>query len=229
VASDERIAVVSDVHSNLPALEAVLEEIVRRGLKRVLCAGDSIGYYTFPNEVLDLLRGRRVESIAGNHEMAAMGADVAWFNAPAGEAIQWTMERLTEANWGYLHGLPRRLHLDIGGKRVAIIHGSPYDDDEYVYPHVAHRGLLEAADADILILGHTHVPMTRVYPEGIIVNPGSVGQPRDRDPRAALGILEPDEMAFEVVRIPYDAGRTMKGVVEAGLHEFLAERLMYGR
>ena len=201
-----------------------MEEIDSLSPDRIICAGDLVGYYSSPNEVIELFRRRKVPSINGNHDRALLTGELSWFNWMAARAITWTRERIRPDNLEFLRGIPNRMVLG----EVSIFHGSPYDDDEYVLPHEAHRGILEKAGTRIVVLGHTHIPFMRRYEEGIIVNPGSVGQPRDGDRRASFGILDLEKETFEVHRVEYDIERTAEMTVEAGLPEPLAERLWHG-
>lgn len=195
----------------------------------ILHAGDLVGYNPFPNEVVQLFREKKIESIIGNHDYATLTLDTSWFNPIAAEAIHWTRRALTEDNLKYLLSLKRRLSIEVEGRKLKLIHGSPFNDDEYVYPHEAHKGMLLEADADILILGHTHVPFVRRFKEGLIVNPGSVGQPRDLNWKASYGIYDSRTNEVEIYRIPYDVEKVAKRIYEEGLSPFLAERLKVGR
>jgi len=229
MASAVRIALLSDVHANLPALEAVLRDVDRHGPDEVWCAGDLLGYYPWPNEVLEALRERGVRSIRGNHDRAVLGGDMSWFNELAAVAVRWTRTAVTAGSLNYLASLEDRMRVRVPeGLVVAMYHGSPRDDDEYVPPWAASESILREARADVVVLGHTHLPMAFRYRAGLLVNPGSVGQPRDGDPRAAWGLLDTRTGAFEVRRVPYDIGTVVKEVHRAGLPSELGERLALG-
>ena len=223
-----RLAVLSDVHSNLPALQAVLADVDRVGLDGIWVAGDLVGYNPWPNEVLEILRERHVRAIRGNHDRAAIGGDMSWFNELAAEAVRWTRVHLTPASVGYLTGLEDRLRLALPEAVVAMYHGSPRNDDEYVFPWAVDESIVRLADASFVILGHTHMPMVRAFRPGIVVNPGSVGQPRDRDPRAAWGLLDLARRTFDVRRVPYDIDAVANEIRKAGLPHELADRLHAG-
>jgi len=224
-----RLTLLADVHANLPALEAVLRDPRGRG-ERVVCAGDMVGYYPWPNEVLDLLRSHRADCVRGDHKRGLLGrVDITWFHDDAATALAWTRERLTAESLDYLASLEDRRRFRAGDRLVAVHHGSPGEDDEYVMPEHLSSGLLVAAEADIVFLGHTHHPMVGRYPDGLVVNPGSVGQPRDGDPRASYATIDTEALTAEVRRVPYDVEAVADRVREVRLPQGLANRLREGR
>jgi putative phosphoesterase len=223
-----RIAVLSDVHGNLPALRAVLEDVDRLGLSTIWVAGDHVGYNPWPNEVLEILRSRKVRAIRGNHDRAVLGGDTSWFNELAAAAIRWTRIVLAPAGVGYLKELEDRTRGTMPEGLVAMYHGSPRHDDEYVMPWMASEDLVALAGAPYVILGHTHLPMLASFRSGLLVNPGSVGQPRDGNPRAAWGVLDTGRRAFEVRRVPYDVDAVATAIRRVGLPGDLADRLYAG-
>jgi putative phosphoesterase len=223
-----RIAVLSDVHSNLPALRAVLADVDEARPTEIWCAGDLVGYNPWPNEVLEVLRGRRVRAIRGNHDRAVLSGDASWFNALAAEAVRWTRIHMAPAGVGYLKGLEDRTRASVADGTIAMYHGSPRNDDEYVLPWNASEEVVLRAGADIVILGHTHLPMALRFPSGLLVNPGSVGQPRDGDPRAAWGLLDTAARSFDVRRVPYDVDAVANEIRRVGLPGELADRLHAG-
>lgn len=228
LAGSMRIAVISDTHANLPALDAVFGSIERLQVDRVVCAGDIVGYNPWPNEVIRRLRDRGVTCIRGNHDRAALMGDASWFNPHARTAIEWTRRALTPESVSFLRGLEDRTRWTAGDFRVAMYHGSPWDDDEYIFPWEVPADTARYADADVVILGHTHLPMSVPVEDGFVVNPGSVGQPRDGNPRAAVGVLDTDRRRFDVHRIEYDVGEVARAIRAAGLPEPLARRLVAG-
>lgn len=223
-----RIAVLADVHANLPALEAVLADVDARRPDEIWVAGDHVGYNPWPNEVLEILRRRQVKAIRGNHDRAVLGGDTSWFNDLAAAAIRWTRVVLAPAGMGYLKSLEDRIRGRTAEGVVAMYHGSPRNDDEYVMPWAADEALVEMARAPFVLLGHTHLPMSLAFRSGLLVNPGSVGQPRDGDPRAAWGLLDTTARLFELRRVAYDIGRVVHEIHRAGLPAELGERLLYG-
>lgn len=224
-----RAALVADIHSNLQALEVVAARIEELTVDIVICAGDIVGYGARPNECCATVKKMSSLAVYGNHEVAALTGDVIWMNPHAAKAAAWTSKALTKDSRSYLSTLGLEGRLLLGEQRVAVYHGSVDSAIEYVFEDQAGDSLLERAKCDILVLGHTHVPYIRRLRGGLIVNPGSVGQPRDRDPRASFGVLETDGPECRIERVAYDASAAWKDILDAGLPEFLAERLLMGR
>lgn len=224
-----RLALISDVHSNLPALEVVLEAVEEVGADRVLNAGDVVGYNPYPNEVIRALRSRGVESIQGNHDRVALSGDVSGFNPYAAQAIKWTRSRLNKVSESFLAGLPLERDASMGDTPLRLVHGSPADPDEYVFPYGADASLLRMAGTKVLVMGHTHIPFVKKTNAGILLNPGSVGQPRDGDPRASWALLDLPSGTAELRRTTYDIQTVHDEILARGLPTFLAERLLVGR
>jgi len=222
------VALISDVHSNLHALQAVMEDIDTLGVERIICAGDLVGYYPYPNETISLLREKDVISIMGNHDRSVIHFNTVGMNRLAAEAARWTSENIDSENVDYLKSLRSRMKITIEGKVLSVYHGSPRDDDEYLYEIDACSDLLEMCECDYLITGHTHIPFVRRYQEGMLINSGSVGQPRDGDRRASYAILDTERGDVTICRKAYDIGTIHQKVLETGLPAFLAERLEYG-
>ncbi len=223
-----KVALIADVHSNLEALRAVFNDIESHGITRILCAGDLVGYGANPNEVIAELRGRHVECIAGNHDRAVSRVNPTGMNAMAAAAVNWTAKNINAEAAEFLAGLKSHSVMEIEGTPLAIFHGSPRDDDEYLYEVDAVPELLEMARSRVLVTGHTHVPYVKNVSEGNMVNPGSVGQPRDGDPRASYMLFDPIEAKFEIIRVEYDIKAAAKAITDAGLPGFLASRLLDG-
>jgi len=223
-----RLALLADIHANLPALEAVLRDVDAVGVDQIWVAGDLVGYNPWPNEVVQVLKGRGVKAIRGNHDRAALSGDLSWFNELAAQALRWTRIVLTPASVGYLKFLEDRSRVSLPHGIVAMYHGSPRNDDEYVMPWAADELLMRMARAHFVILGHTHVPMAYSSRYGILVNPGSVGQPRDRDPRAAWALLETATGGVQQRHVSYDVGAVVAAIRKAGLPSELGERLQWG-
>ncbi len=223
-----RLAVLADVHANLPALQAVLAEVDRVSPEGIWVAGDLVGYNPWPNEVLQILKERHVRAIRGNHDRAAVGGETFGFNELAAAAVRWTRIHLTPASVGYLNSLEDRMRGTMPEGVVAMYHGSPRNDDEYVFPWAADEAIVRMAGAPFVVLGHTHLPMIFPFRSGLLVNPGSVGQPRDGDPRAAWGLLDLARRSFEVRRVKYDIDGLATEIRRAGLPHELADRLYAG-
>jgi putative phosphoesterase len=223
-----RLAVLADVHANLPALEAVLRDVDSLSPAGIWVAGDLVGYNPWPNEVLQILRDRRMKAIRGNHDRAALAGDTSHFNELAAAAVRWTRIQLTPGSVTYLKDLEDRTRATMPEGTVAMYHGSPRDDDEYVYPSAADESVVRKAGAPFVILGHTHLPMALSFRSGVLVNPGSVGQPRDGDPRASWGLLDLTRKSFGVRRVPYDIDAVATAIRRADLPTELADRLYAG-
>jgi len=227
-----RVAFISDVHSNLEALEAVLDEV---GKLNVYCAGDLVGYGASPNEVVRVLRDIGATCVLGNHDQASLDGDVGEFNPRAAVAAIWTSRHLSEESKTFLGSLPREVSTEIGGKRLYMAHGSPVDTMwEYVLPST-HSDLfdyyLQKVHADVIALGHTHLAFQwRSDSGGLVFNPGSVGQPRGGDVRASFAILsvEADAVQVEARQVEYDVERAAKKILESGLPPSLATQLLSG-
>ncbi len=229
-----RIAVLSDIHSNLEALEAVLNQIKLQRIKTIWVAGDTIGYGANPNEVLTLLRKEGAVMIAGDHERQVLTLDeLKWFNEYAQKALIYTNRVLTEENKAFLATLKETHEETIEDRKIFMVHGSPNSPlKEYVYatmPDANFLAMLNKTKANILIMGHTHQPFVRRISGRLVVNPGSVGQPRDNSPTSEYCILDPMYMQATIQRVKYDINTASKKIISAGLPRYLAERLFQGR
>jgi diadenosine tetraphosphatase ApaH/serine/threonine PP2A family protein phosphatase len=235
-----RIAVVSDVHANLPALEAVIEAAGR--VDAWWHCGDVVDYGPHPDEVVARLREIEAQGVLGNHDAAALGSSVIeWFNPFAQTACLWTRERISPETRAWLAALPETATIE----GWALVHGSFRDPlEEYVTRESEAAASMAVSGARLALHGHTHVPRAwRKAGRGAdelrfavgkplalggdtwFLNPGSVGQPRDRDPRASVLVLDTEAGAATLLRVPYDVGRTQADIRRAGLPGVLADRL----
>jgi predicted phosphodiesterase len=246
-----RYLVLSDIHANLAALEAVLAAAEARGYDQTLVLGDMVGYGAEPNEVIDrVIALKPVATIRGNHDKVAAGIeDPEEFNAVAKSAVTWTVDTLTPEHRQWLADLPcGPLAVD---SLIEICHGTPFDEDAYVFDELDALRSLESASRRLCLFGHTHVAVafTRagdgldvvtggegsaisivIAPDArYLINPGSVGQPRDGDPRAGCALVDTDELRVELWRVPYDVQLAQQRIIEAGLPDVLAKRLSVGR
>lgn len=226
-----RIGFISDVHANLPALRTFLEIAKKERLERIYCGGDVVGYNPYPAEVVEIFMREKIPTVAGNHDASVCSNDFGNFNWAAEAAGRWTRKKLTHEHLDYLSSLPPLLRFEWAGKRICVCHGSPYDRDEYIYPQEVSKELLFAANADILVLGHTHIQFFVTFPEGIVLNPGSIGQPRDGDWMPGYAILEEVDGKIEVIlrRFEYPLYEILEKFRETELPEYLAQRLVVGR
>lgn len=218
-----KYAVISDVHSNFIALEKVLEQVDAEGIDTILCSGDLVGYNSQPNQVVEELKRRGVRCIRGNHDDALVTPTGTWnMNSLASEAIMWTRSHLSADNVSFIGSLPGTLVVD----GTALFHGSPFDPYEYIYEDMVDEKLALASGRPVTVLGHTHVPYIRHVAGVMVVNPGSVGQPRDGDARASFAIIDGD--SAEIRRVPYDIEGIVESNMAAGLPTPLSERLRWG-
>lgn len=213
-----KIAVFSDIHGNLPALQAVMRDLDERGIEHRYSLGDLVGYGTFPNEVIQLIREHKIPTVMGNYdEGIGNSSDECGCAYKTDEekalgkrSIAWTNMHTTEENKAYLRSLLPQIPLQLGDLKVLLAHGSPRKINEYLYidrPDATMERILDFAEADVLVVGHTHKPYHRILPSGRhVINEGSVGKPKDGDPRAAYVILQAEgrDLSVEFVRVPYD-------------------------
>lgn len=218
-----RIGCIADVHANLPALEAVLDDMPPVDV--MVCAGDVVGYNPWPGECVDAVRDRSAATVMGNHERALVDDTPFRFNAMAAAGVRYARDRLSDDQRRWLAGLPPITTAAEG--RIRIAHGHPDDPDRYTYPESFSASML--TDERLLVLGHTHVQGVRRFEEGIVLNPGGVGQPRDGDPRAAYAVVDLDDEEIQLRRCRYDIDRVVERVAEAGLPESIGTRLYEGR
>ncbi|HRT26463.1 MAG TPA: metallophosphoesterase family protein [Candidatus Saccharicenans sp.] len=259
-----KIAFFSDLHGNLAALQAVLEDIDRREVDMAFCGGDLVGYGAFPNEVIDLLRLRHWPVIMGNYDQG-VGQDAddcgcayrdEVSRALGQRSIAWTKKRVTAGNKAYLRNLPTKIGLVINGKKILMVHGSPRRINEYLFedrPVSAVARLFQAEEAEVIICGHTHLPYirgmiveesretgagpagqtsTRLLPGGhfILINGGSVGKPKDGDPRASYALIDYQDGNWqnEIIRVGYDVETMARAIEQSGLPVEYAEQLRLG-
>ncbi|MCW3988990.1 MAG: metallophosphatase family protein [Candidatus Bathyarchaeota archaeon] len=237
-----RLLVVSDIHSNHIALRAVLDDAAP--WDRCICAGDTVGYGPDPNECIDALRDNGFRCIRGNHDHEVITGDASSpegapgnfrFNPRAARAIKINRGLLTPDSRAYLEGLPTSLRLKVDGVNIAVYHGSPRAPlSEYIMPEEAKMRaaqLIAESECTFLVLGHTHKPYAIEHGDALLLNPGSVGQPRDGDPRASYALVEIAEGKINsyIHRVKYDIKRTQEKMKRRGLPKTLATRLGRGR
>ena len=242
--------ILSDIHGNLEALQSALSHVEGMKFDKYIVLGDLVGYGASPNEVVNLVREMDpLVVIRGNHDRVACGlADGSDFNHAARDAALWTYEELVPENRDYVSLLPHG-PVEVDGL-FDIVHGAPWHEDYYIFQWREAYAALQRSDKALIFFGHTHIPIIWTLGDGMIggqgitdgkyeyplekgkrylINPGSVGQPRDSNPQAGLAILDTDEMKMQFFRIDYNIEGAQKRIRRAGLDRFLAERLAAGR
>lgn len=242
--------ILSDIHGNYEALEAVLAD-ARGRYDRILCLGDLVGYGADPNPVIDWAKASVASVVRGNHDRACCGRDLLEnFNPAARASAFWTRGVLTPENERYLERLPQGplcvVPDSLPNGSFDLVHGSPLDEDEYLVGAEDVRFLADYLETKLTFFGHTHLQggflltprsvkrfipnrMLQLEPDYFyLINPGSVGQPRDGDPRAAYALYSPEDRTVEYRRVPYDIGKAAAKILQAELPESLAMRLFEG-
>jgi diadenosine tetraphosphatase ApaH/serine/threonine PP2A family protein phosphatase len=245
-----RLAVIADIHSNREALDSVLARIDQEGVDAIVNLGDLVGYNASPNECLELLQGRNVWNLAGNHDLALLDPERAQgFNIIAYQALMWCRQQLRPEFREFLQSLP--LLREHPGSFLAC-HGTPTNPDTYIAYHFQGKRVLKDlfkhSDLRVCLFGHTHrralwyrdirgkvalrpitpTPMRLDPEEHYLINPGSVGQPRDGNPEAAYAIFDDKEFSIHFKSAPYDVSGAQRRILDAGLPPYLAERLALG-
>jgi putative phosphoesterase len=218
-----RFGVISDVHANRVALSAVLEDMPP--VEGLACAGDVVGYNPWPKACVERMRDEGVVTVQGNHDRAVAGETPFAFNGMAAAGVEYAREQLGPGELGWLGGLPTERRVADG--RLKVVHGHPDDPDRYTYPEDFAPELL--GEEDVLVLGHTHHQHVAEFAEGTVLNPGSVGQPRDGDPDAAYAVVDLDADTVELHRVRYDVEAVIEAIEDAGLPERIGSRLSEGR
>lgn len=241
-----RYAILGDIHGNLVAFKTVLQDLEKKGgFDRIWCLGDIVGYGPEPHECIELLQQYDHACVAGNHDWAAIGRiDTVDFNEEAAMANQWTAQQLTDEDKIYLKSLP----LVISEENFSLAHGSPREPIwEYLFSTNAARDNLEFFSTTFCLVGHSHIPLVfehiddsvtlhqlkdkaclKLETNRLIINAGSVGQPRDNDPRASYALYDSNEGVIQHYRIEYDIEATQEKMLQENLPEFLIYRLSHG-
>ena len=237
-----QVTIFGDIHANLPALQAVLADIEARDISPDYCLGDLVGYGTFPNEVIETIRNRSIPTLMGNYDQGVgNNSDDCGCAYTSKEAealgklsIAWSNKNTTVDNKLYLSQLTDQIPLDLDRLRVRLVHGSPRKINEYLFadrPDGTLERLLDMADADVLVCGHTHIPYHRILPSGRhVVNAGSVGKPKDGNPQACYVVLEAKNRDLTVTfrRVPYDLERAAQAIEATDMPNEYAAMLRTG-
>lgn len=219
-----KIAIIADIHANFAALKAVWPKI--KSCQMILNAGDLTGYYPEINPVLEIVRRQsRIISILGNHDRYLLERKLppsisAWVEKP----FRYQLKEILPANFEFLKTLKKKMIVEISGAKIGLFHGSPQNPDEYLYPE-GDFSQFENCQFDYVILGHTHIPMIKKINKTLIINPGSVGQPRDQDRRASYALLETKTRQVRFKRVNYARELTCQKVEELNFDARLAEIL----
>jgi putative phosphoesterase len=235
----EAFLLIGDVHANLPALKAVLEDASNRGVSEIWNVGDLTGYGAFPDDVVRRLRKENARSVAGNYDLKVL--KVREKKEEEGEeteeslqdwnAIKWTYDNLSKKNLKYLKSLPEELRLETGGKRILLTHRSPLPGDEQIGPETPDeklRDFAHLADADVIIFGHSHHPFSRQVDGVWFINPGGAGRQDDGDPRASYAILQINPFEVKHYRVDYDVEKAAAAIRENDLPEVFARMTLLG-
>jgi diadenosine tetraphosphatase ApaH/serine/threonine PP2A family protein phosphatase len=230
------IAIISDLHSNLEALTTAINYIDRAGVDEIWCLGDIVGYGPSPNECVEMVREKCTLLLRGNHDAGAIGdLELSHFNEHGQAAIKWTRAELTFQNREYLNTLP----LTAVRRDIMLAHATPADPESWRYV-LTWSDAIDAfmgSSSPLCFIGHTHVPLiigedhkTGTFRQGVrhLINVGSVGQPRDGNPKASFGLLDTDLGKYENIRLAYDIEKVIQAVQKAGLPEQLGKRLLVG-
>lgn len=238
-----RIAVISDIHSNLEALKTALSFLKTKNISRIICLGDVIGYGPRPNECVELVKANCAVCLMGNHDHAVLGlTDIYYFNQYAKEAILWSRRKLSVYNKAYLENLLFTYVMD----KTLFVHSTPIDPEEwhYIFSDYEARQNLDQIEHRLVFVGHSHIPVIYSYNKGAflesavkldlendryVVNVGSIGQPRDGDPRSCFVIFDDAENTIEYVRAEYPVKKTYQEIIDQKLPPFLAMRLLAGQ
>lgn len=236
------------MHGNLEALTTVFQDIDNKpDINFICCTGDIVGYYPHPLECIDMVRKSCKHVIKGNHDEVVTDINFdrkkSWFNPIAAAALTWTREKLLEndaaTHYHYLESLPENKEITIEERKVLIAHGTPEKKwDYFLYPFWLNEPPPEQKVMlgkwlkiwDLVIIGHTHQAFIYKYRNKVVLNPGSVGQPRDGNPKASYAIVEINKsnIKAEIIRLDYDIKKTCKALLEANLHQYLCDRLISG-
>lgn len=230
-----RIAIISDIHGNVTALDAVLADLGTRSVDATYCLGDLVGYAAHPNEVTERVRAEGIPTIMGNYD-DGVGFDrdecgCAYTNpvdkALGDQSLAWTKATVTAENKAYLRTLASEIRFEADGSRVLLVHGSPRRLNEYLFedrPLSSFQRLAASSSADIIVFGHTHKPYTKRVDDVLFVNAGSVGKPKDGDWRACYIVLDTSNHAtpVEFIRVPYDVAREAAAIRASALPDKFA-------
>ena len=233
------VAIITDIHGNLPALQAALDRIEELRIERIYCGGDLVGYGPHPNEVCALVEDLQIPTIYGNYDYA-IGRDLEDCGCAypdqhdrelGQQSVDWTLAHTGRRSKDFMRGLPFDHRFELGDQRVRLVHGSPRKVNEYLFedkPARTFERIAAGADCDVLVFGHTHQPWIQQYGGVLFVNCGSVGKPKDGDPRAGFALLDDEggRVVARIERVAYDAEAVARELATAGLPGEHGEKLV---
>ena len=223
-----KIAVISDIHGNIEALNAVLTSIQANNCEKIICLGDLVGHGPHPNEVIEKINELKIPTVMGNYD-EAIGFYLPYCGCyidsieklrQSQNSLAWTAENTIEENKAILRQLPEEYKYEYKNKKILAFHGSPMSINEYVYSDQKERlqELVEEFDSDILLLGHTHIPFIYWLGNKVIINPGSVGKPKDGDNRASYGIIDlNNQIVIDIIRVSYNIDKVIEDINKTSL------------
>jgi putative phosphoesterase len=234
-----KLALISDIHANLSALEAVLKHLDAQSPDAIFCLGDLVGYGPQPNEVIDLIRARNIPCVEGNHDAGVTGRmPIDHFREPNRSVIAWTRANITPENMAFLKSLELMQSAEYGGRSALFVHSSPVEPHKWSYLNsaVKCRAVLEQVPHDLVFVGHTHIPGIVADELGVmgmeagyryVINPGAVGQTRDEDTRAAYAVVDLDAFTCTFHRVSYAIEETLEAYHGMGVDRATAKRLLH--
>ncbi len=225
-----KIGLISDIHANLNALEAVIKDAENRGITVFLNAGDIIGFGAFPNEVIQALYSKNTLSVKGNFDLEVLAKNK-WGKSSKKFAIEYTRKALTKSYQTYLRALPLKLEIEIAQKKFLLIHGTPDSIDEHLYhdtPDERFQEIAKKAASDIIVFGHSHEQFTKKMGDTLFINPGSVGRPGDGNPQAAYAAINVNPLSVELIRVNYDVETAADSLRRRGAPESYSQMLLRG-
>jgi putative phosphoesterase len=219
-----KIAVISDIHGNLEALKKSLENIEEKNVDTIVCLGDLVGYGPYPNEVVELIRERKILNILGNYDAAVLEEKFNYIrdNEVNKFCMPWAAKELNEENRAYLKSLPTQIILQFENKKLYFVHGSNRSINEYLKEDSKEvEEAMEEFDGDILVCAHTHIPYKKVFGAKLLLNDGSVGKPKIGRPNGTYLIIDiqKDSIETEIIEFTYDYEKTTKAMKEKGIHQ----------
>ena len=234
-----KIAIITDIHSNIFALEAVLKDIENKGIENMYCLGDLVGYGPFPNEVINLIKEKNIPTVQGNYdqsvgeELFACGCDYKDDKVMelGAKSLYWSQENTTDENKKWIRELPEKIEFELEGQKILLVHGSPRKNNEYLYENS--KELEEIADiinANIMIFGHTHKPFYKQVKGIHMINAGSAGKPKHGNPNATYMIIDVniDDIKTKMVEVEYDYEKMAKAIEDSEIPSGFADKIRKG-